>query len=113
MNFTNNTFNSEDYHFFLQDGARTTSIVFDGNTVNALTLKGTMFANYSGKQCGFTKLQVTNNVFNGLSRKSIDDSFKSIKNKTIFEKAQTKFIQYIIQVLNLYISNINKTIESL
>ena len=34
-----------------------------------------------------------------------------IKNKTVFEKAQTKFIQYIIQILNLYITNIKSNIK--
>ena len=34
-----------------------------------------------------------------------------IKNKTVFEKAQTKFIEYIIQVLYLYIANIKKNIK--
>ena len=33
-----------------------------------------------------------------------------IKNKSVFEKAQTKFIEYIIQILNLYISNIKSNI---
>ena len=34
-----------------------------------------------------------------------------IKNKTVFEKAETKFIEYIIQILNLYISNIKSNIK--
>ena len=34
-----------------------------------------------------------------------------IKNKIVFQKAQTKFIEYIIQILNLYISNITKNIK--
>lgn len=83
LNFTNNTFNSSDSHFFLQEGAPKTSVVFDGNTINALTGKGIMFANYSGKPCQFTKIQVTNNTFRGLSRNALEDSFKSARNKTI------------------------------
>ena len=34
-----------------------------------------------------------------------------IKNKYIFEKAEKKFIEYIIQILNLYISNIKSNIK--
>ena len=34
-----------------------------------------------------------------------------IKNKSVFEKAQTKFIEYIIQILNLYITNIKNNIK--
>ena len=34
-----------------------------------------------------------------------------IKNKSVFEKAETKFIEYIIQILNLYISNIKSNIK--
>lgn len=83
LNFTNNTYNSNDYHFFLQDAARTTSIVFNGNNINALTRKGIMFANYSQKTYNFTKLEVTNNTFYGLSRNAVEDSFKSVRNKTI------------------------------
>ena len=83
LNFTNNTFNSTDSHVFIQEGSPKTSVVFDNNTVNALTGKGIMFANYSGKPCQFTKLQVTNNTFRGLSRNAIEDSFKRARNKTI------------------------------
>lgn len=83
LNFTNNTFNSSDSHFFLQEGAPKTWVVFDGNTINALTGKGIMFANYSKKPYNFTKLQVTNNTFRGLSRNAIEDSFKNARNKTI------------------------------
>ena len=84
LNFTNNTFNSSNDHFFIQEGAPKTSVVFDGNTINSLSGKGIMFANYSGKPYKFTKLQVTNNIFNGITKKSIGDSFnKNVTNKII------------------------------
>ena len=81
--YKNNVFNSTDYHFFLQEGAEQASITFEGNTVNAKSGKGIMFANYSKKPYNFTKLQVTNNTFRGLSRNAIEDSFKNARNKTI------------------------------
>ena len=34
-----------------------------------------------------------------------------IKNKSVFEKAQTKFIEYVIQILNLYITNLKSNIK--
>lgn len=84
LNFTNNIFNSSNPHVFLQEGAPVTSIIFDGNTVNALNRNGTLFANYSGKPYKFTRLQVTNNIFNGVTKKSIDDSFmKNVTKKNI------------------------------
>ena len=83
LNFTNNTLNSTDSHIFIQEGSPKTSVVFDGNTVNAIRGKGNMYANYSGKPCKFTKLQVTNNTFNGLSKKSLEDSFKNVRNKSL------------------------------
>lgn len=84
LNFTNNIFNSSNDHFFVQEGAPKTSVVFDGNTINSLSGKGIMFANYSGKPYKFTKLQVTNNIFNGITKKSIGDSFnKNVTNKII------------------------------
>ena len=83
LNFTNNTFYCEDCLILLQEGAPNTSVIFDGNTVNALTRKGAMFANYSGKPYNFTKLQVTNNTYIGVTSKVVDDSFKSVKNKKI------------------------------
>lgn len=84
LNFTNNIFNSSNPHVFLQEGAPLTSIIFDGNTVNALNRNGTLFANYSGKPYKFTRLQVTNNIFNGVTKKSIDDSFmKNVTKKNI------------------------------
>ena len=33
-----------------------------------------------------------------------------IKNKSVFEKAQNKFIEYITKILNLYISNLKSNI---
>ena len=83
LDFKNNTFNSSDYHFFLQEAADNTSITFEGNTINATTGKGVMFANYSKKPYYFKEIQVTNNTFIGLSRNVIEDSFKSVKNKKI------------------------------
>ena len=83
LNFTNNTFNSSASHFFLQEGAPKTWVVFDGNTINALKGKGIMFANYSNKPYNFTKIQVTNNTFRGLSKNAIENPFKSARNKTI------------------------------
>ncbi len=66
LTFKNNTFNSSDYHFFLQEAADQASITFENNIVNASTGKGTLFANYSGKSYNFTKLNISNNVFNGI-----------------------------------------------
>ena len=83
LTFKNNTFNSSDYHFFLQEAADQASITFENNIVNASTGKGTLFANYSGKSYNFTKLNISNNVFNGIRRNGIDDCFKNVKNKTI------------------------------
>ena len=83
LNFTNNTFNSTDYHFFILEGAKKTSVVFEENTINAYKGSGIMFANYSGKPYRFDRVQVSNNIFNGLTRKAIDDSFKSANRKTI------------------------------
>ena len=67
----------------MQEAADNTSITFEGNTINATTGKGVMFANYSKKPYYFKEIQVTNNTFIGLSRNVIDDSFKSVKNKKI------------------------------
>lgn len=83
LTFKNNTFNSSDYHFFLQEAADQASITFENNIVNASTGKGTLFANYSGKSYNFTKLNISNNVFNGIKRNGIDNCFKNVKNKTI------------------------------
>lgn len=83
LDFQNNIFNSTDYHFFLQESAAEGSIVFIGNTVNAKAGKGTMFANYSGKSYKFSKLQITNNIFNGVRKAEIDNSFKTLGKKYI------------------------------
>ncbi len=83
LNFTNNTFNSNDYHFFIQEGAATTSIIFDGNTVNALTGKGTMFANYSGNPCNFKSIRISNNLFRGISKNDVENAFIRTSRKSI------------------------------
>lgn len=83
LNFTNNVFTSDNNNFFLEEGAPSTSVYFAGNTVQALTGKGKMFTNYSGKAYKFTKVQVINNTFNGLSKQSLEDSFKNVRNKSL------------------------------
>ncbi|MBR6489753.1 MAG: hypothetical protein IKT03_04375 [Muribaculaceae bacterium] len=82
LNFTNNIFNSSNYHFFLQEAATNTSIKFDGNTINSLTGKGTMFANYTGTAYKFKEVRVSNNVFRGISKKELENAFVKVGNKT-------------------------------
>lgn len=81
LSFTHNVFNSSDYHFFLQEAALNTSLNFDGNTVNSLAGKGTMFANYTGTAYKFKDVRVANNVFRGLSKKELENSFVRVSKK--------------------------------
>ncbi|MBR5087249.1 MAG: hypothetical protein IKX31_09625 [Muribaculaceae bacterium] len=81
--YKNNVFNSSDNHFFLQEGAEQTSIIFENNIVNALTGKGRFFASYDGRKCDFRNVTISNNTFNGLSKQSLDESFKNVGNKTL------------------------------
>lgn len=79
LDFKNNTFNSNNYHFFLQESAPIGSVIFENNTVNALTGNGVMFANYSGKKCSFSQVKISNNTFNGISKQGIDRVFPNVK----------------------------------
>lgn len=81
LNFTNNTFNSNNYHIFLQEAAPTTSVIFDGNTINALAGKGTLFANYTGTAYKFKDVRVSNNIFRGVSKKELENSFVKVSKK--------------------------------
>lgn len=78
LDFSNNVLNSSNYHFFLQEGAEQTSITFKDNVVNALTGKGIIFANYSGKPCRFNNVTILNNTFNGLKSGNVSDPFKKV-----------------------------------
>ncbi len=79
LDFKNNTFNSNNYHFFLQESAPIGAVIFENNTVNALTGNGVMFANYSGKKCSFSQVKISNNTFNGISKQGIDRVFPNVK----------------------------------
>ena len=80
LNYNNNTLNSTGYHFFLQEGAEQTSINFENNIVNSLTGKGKIFANYSGKQCDFSNVNISNNTFNGLKKADIVEPLNKARN---------------------------------
>lgn len=83
LNFTGNTFNSSNYHFFLQEAALNTSLTFEDNTINALEGKGTIYANYTGKAYNFKKVSVTGNVFKGVARKDVENTLVKASNKRI------------------------------
>lgn len=79
LNFTNNIFYSSKYHFFMIEGAETNSVTFEGNTVNALSGNGVIYANYSGRKCGFSKVNISNNIFNGIPKQGVDGIFPNVK----------------------------------
>lgn len=83
LNFTNNTLNSNNYHFFLQEAAPLTSVNFDRNTINALTGGGTIYANYSGGSYVFKDIKITNNLFNGVSKNDLEQALGNAKRKSI------------------------------
>ena len=81
--YRNNVFNSSNDHFFLHESATKTSLHFEGNTVNALNRKGIFYANYSGQNYKFTNAKITNNIFNGVNRASLNTSLKSASKLTM------------------------------
>lgn len=81
--YRNNVFNSSNDHFFLHESAAKTSLHFEGNTVNALNRKGIFYANYSGQNYKFTNAKITNNIFNGVNRASLNSSLKSASKLTM------------------------------
>jgi len=63
----NNTINSTNYHFFLQEMAAQGSVVFEGNTVNCTDKNGgIIYASYDNQPHRFTKVSIKNNVFKGI-----------------------------------------------
>lgn len=81
--YNNNTLNCNDYLLLIQEGAPKTSVIFNGNTINALTGKGTMYANYSGAPCHFSNIQVKNNIFRGVRKSDIENAFSKARTKSI------------------------------
>lgn len=83
LTFKNNTFNSSNYHFFLQEAAQRTSIIFENNIVNAMAGKGAIYSKYGGDNYGFSKVSISNNTFNGIRKNDIMEPFKKERNLQI------------------------------
>lgn len=77
--YKNNEFNSTNVHFFLQEGAQNTAIIFEDNVVNAMPGNGLFYANYGGSHCNFGNVTVCNNTFNGVKNGSMRNSLVKAK----------------------------------
>lgn len=81
INFTANTFKSNNMNFFLQEFASRGTVVFNNNDVTVTTGDGrfmTHWSNESTDKMKFDRLEVRNNVFRGV--KGEQDMFKKITN---------------------------------
>lgn len=81
LNFTGNTFKSNDMNFFLQEFAQKGSVIFNNNDVTVSSGDGrfmTHWSNASTDSMKFTRLEVKGNVFRGV--KGEQDMFKKITN---------------------------------
>ena len=79
VDFRNNVFNATDYHFFMIEGAKDNTLNFENNIINSYNRNGAMYANYSGKRNNFDKVNIKNNIFNGISKSSVEGVFKASK----------------------------------
>lgn len=81
LNFTRNTFKSDNMNFFLQEFAGSGSVVFNNNDVTVSSGDGrfmTHWSNASTDSMKFTRLEVKGNIFRGV--KGEQDMFKKITN---------------------------------
>ena len=83
LDFKNNTFNSNNFHFFLQESAPAGAVVFENNTVNSSKGNGAMYANYSGKKHEFSKVKISNNIFRGIPKQGIEGVFPNVKKMSL------------------------------
>ena len=81
LNFTNNTFKSDNMNFFLQEFAGTGSVVFNNNDVTVSSGDGRFMTHWSDVSTNlmkFKRLEVRDNIFRGV--KGEQDMFKKITN---------------------------------
>ena len=79
LNFTGNTFKSNNMHFFLQEFANKGTVTFNNNDVTVSSNDGRFMTHYtkaSTDDMKFERLEVKNNLFRGV--KSEQDMFKKI-----------------------------------
>lgn len=79
IDFRNNVLNTADYHLFMIEGAKDNTLNFENNIINSDNRNGAMYANYSGKRNNFDKVNIKNNIFNGISKSSVEGVFKTGK----------------------------------
>lgn len=79
IDFRNNVLNTTDYHLFMIEGAKDNTLNFENNIINSDNRNGAMYANYSGKRNNFDKVNIKNNIFNGISKSSVEGVFKASK----------------------------------
>lgn len=79
IDFRNNVFNVTNYHFLMIEGAQDNTLNFENNIINSYNRNGAMYANYSGKRNNFDKVNIKNNIFNGISKSSVEGVFKTGK----------------------------------
>lgn len=79
IDFRNNVLNTTDYHLFMIEGAKDNTLNFENNIINSDNRNGAMYANYSGKRNNFDKVNIKNNIFNGISKSSVEGVFKTGK----------------------------------
>ena len=61
------------------EGAKDNTLNFENNIINSYNRNGAMYANYSGKRNNFDKVNIKNNIFNGISKSSVEGVFKASK----------------------------------
>ena len=86
LNFTGNTFKSNDMNFFLQEFAAEGSLIFNYNDVTASG--GQLMTHWDGRfntnSLRFNSLEVKGNVFNGMSNeKSVLTNFTNVKRRKV------------------------------
>lgn len=84
LSFTNNTFESDSYEFFLQEFAEQGQLVFNHNKVTTTKPGGALMAHYNKNFTPtFERLEVMGNDIAGVSEKKLLKNFELVKKRSV------------------------------
>lgn len=86
LNFDGNVFTSTSWEYFLQEFAKTGTLVFRNNIVNATNGGGSLLSHYSKvstKSMRFERLEVQNNKFSGVSATQVLTNITNVNKRVV------------------------------
>lgn len=86
LKFVGNEFNSLNWEYFLQEFAKTGTLIFKNNVVRAENGGGGLLAHYAASQVGsmyFENVEVCSNIFKGIETANLLENIVKVKSKKV------------------------------